>query len=353
MKRLAKPRLKNAKSAGWHGEFPIELWSILITFMPLTTHQTLDLDLVLRLLRVCRGMVDALRECILGYLTMILDHRETWDEVYARSPSERVASMTWSLIKELQYEKPTSPIERYIHFCLLDRRYQTVEHLSNVISLMHYAYLQGVYVRQKSSYSGRYLWPFYVFREMHDRDNLDSMFYYQPNNNKAVLVYRMAEVSVLRDMTFERITKLAKKSLVTRGHDRYDARRIVHRIVKENTTPHSFAALFEIIEEGEKTWDLSRRTLQTSKARVADRFGDIVITYEGNRYPIFSPVLEDFRARCFVLSNKTCLQATYIYRLLKSYETHCHMIRESDRFVVSPDETLQSTCKSIHSIMCH
>lgn len=341
---MKRTRLRNASSVGWHGEFPIDIWSIIIGYMPLTSYGTLDLGMTLRLLSVCKGMLGALMDPILFYLDFIMDYCGSWQMIAGKTePGKKaeVACMTWSVIDQVQkkIDYRVGALTRYIRFCSLDRRYQTIEHLSNCLSLLHYCYLEGCYARERTCIYGSTYWS---KKELYSADeryySLRDVYYLQPTNKKAVVLTRMAEVSVYDYIDYDVIRERARQCLLKqRFNAEYANRATVFPDVGANV---AIGRLFDIIEEEEK--NMTERTFKSRKARVKDCFGNIIVTYKNKRYHIYSEALEDFRARCFYLPNETCHSATYCYLLIKSREANEKSINDTQRFYIPPDLTLIS-----------
>lgn len=340
---MKRARLKHASSVGWHGEFPIDIWSILINYMPLTSYGTLDLGMTLRLLSVCKGMLGALMDPILAYLSFMMDHYERWEVIAHRAEpgkKDELVCMTWSVIDQLQKKGDyrVGTLTRYIRFCSLDRRYQTIEHLSNCLSLLHYGYLEGCYARERTYAYGSTYWSKRVLGSPGDRYSLRDVYYLQPTNKKAVILARMAEVSVYDYIGYDVVRERARQCLIKQRFSAEYANTAT--VFPGDGANVAFGRLFDIIEEEEK--NMTERTFKSRKARVRDCFENIIVTYKNKRYHIYSEALEDFRARCFYLPNETCHSATYCYLLIKSREANEASINDAQRFYIPSDISLIS-----------
>jgi hypothetical protein len=335
--KMKRTRLRSASSLGWHNELPVEIWSIMIRYVPLTPQGTLDLRMVLRLLSVCKGMLDALMEPILGYLREIMSRSKTWQTTIESTNSDKkpnVACMTWSVIDDLQKKSGDRDLlTRYISSCLDDRRYQTVEHLSNCLSLLHYCHLEGSYCREinfqmrRSSVVSEITLP-----TMHD--SMRNFFYFHPNNKKTVVLSRMAEVSVYEYVNNDVLLERARHCLYKRGLKNENIQAIL-----ANSGDHIFleALLFNIIEEDEeKDTEISERTFKARKARVNDYMVRTIVTEKNKRRLILSDARKNFRANCFSVSDVTCDGATYFYLLSKSREANVKSIIGTQRYHITP-----------------
>lgn len=313
--------------------------------MPLTPHRTLDLGMTLRLLAVCKGMVDALMDTILAYLANLMTYCYTWQEIANRTEpgkKDEVACMIWQLLQELEKKRGTCHLTRYIRFCSHDRRYQTVEHLSNCLSLLHYGYLEGSYGRERTYIYGNTSWVTKELDSSIDRYSLRNMYYFQPTNKKAVILNRMAEVGAYDHIGYDVVRERAYQCLLKQGVGEVEANNITISSLSGNSPGVAMGRLFDIIEEEEKTMPANEQTFRTHKARVTERFDNIIVTYKNKRYHIRSDALEDFRSRCFYLPNSTCYNASYFYLLSKSREANLNSINHAQRYYIPSDIILTS-----------
>jgi hypothetical protein len=337
---MKRTRLRHASSIGWHGEVPVEIWSIMIRYIPLTSHGTLDLGITLRLLAVCKGMLEALMDTILAYLADIMTSCHTWQEIANKTePGKKyeVVCMIWQFIGELEKKRGTCHLTRYIRFCSLDRRYQTVEHLSNCLSLIHYCYLECSYGRERQFRTNDTTWVTKKFIRAEQVYSLRGVFYFQPTNKKAVVLNRMAEVGVYDYISYEEIRERTYQCFLKQGFGDEDAIAVA---IASSTEENAVVQFFDIIKEEEKEKPPNEQTFKTHKARVTDEFENIIVTYKNERYHIHSDALKDFRARCFYLPNSTCLNASYFYVLSKSREANLNIINHTQRYYIPSDISL-------------
>lgn len=340
---MKRTRLRHASSIGWHGEVPVEIWSIIIRYMPLTPYGTLDLGMTLRLLAVCKGMLEALMDTILAYLAQITTCCYTWREVANKAgpgTKAEIVCMTWQFFEELEKKRGTCHLTRYVRFCSLDRRYQTVEHLSNCLSLLHYGYLEGFYCRERTYIYGLSSWVTRALIPANECYSLRSVFYFQPSNKKAVILNRMAEVSVFDNISYDVVRERSHQYLLKQGLSVENA--ILRLDSVADTTKSALVRFFDIIKEAEKGMPANEQTFKTHKARVTDLFDNIIVTYKNERYYIRSDALEDFRSRCFYLPNSTCYNASYFYLLSKSREANHKSINNMRRYYIPSDVILIS-----------
>ena len=334
---MKRTRLRSASVVGWHNELPVEIWSIMIYHIPLTPQGTLDLRMVLRLLSVCKDMLNALMKPILGYLREIMSWSKTWQATLETTGTKKkpiVTCMTWSVIDDLQKKSGDDDLlTRYISLCLNDRCYQTVEHLSNCLSLLHYGHLEASYCREldykfcRSPVVNRITLPA-------ASDDMRKFFYIHPNNKKTVLLSRMAEVSVYDYMNTDKLRERAHQCLYKRGLNDENIRAILASSIGRSDLDAFF---FEIIEEEEeKDTAISERTFKTRKARTGDWIARTVVTEKNRRRLILSDARKDFRANCFSVPDATCHGATYFYLLSKSREANEKSIIGTRRYHITP-----------------
>lgn len=301
--------------------------------MPLTPQGTLDLRMVLRLLSVCKGMLNALTEKILVYLREIMSRSKTWLTTLERTGINKkpnIACMTWSVIDDLQKKSDDGELlTRYIRSCLDDRSYQTVEHLSNCLSLLHYGHLEASYCREldynfcRSPVVNKITLPT-------ASDDMRRFFYIHPNNKKTVVLSRMAEVSVYDYMNTDKLRERAHQCLYKRGLNDENVRAILASSIGHSDLDAFF---FEIIEEEEeKDTAISERTFKTRKARVGDWIARTVVTEKNKRRLILSDARKDFRSNCFSVSDATCHGATHFYLLSKLREANEKSIIGTQRY---------------------
>lgn len=302
--------------------------------LPLTRHNTLDLSTVLCLLRVCKEMINVLHESILAYISSLMTQRLTWRQ--ETDQSMNVACMTWSTIEH--YERNgTQFLTRYIMYCLLDEHYQTHEHLSNCVSLLHFAYLQGVYAREYVYRHGHHLW---VDRTLEMADfqfsSLRDVFYFRPDSKRAIHLYRAHEVAIRIPMPFEELKRLAYQVY---GYSEAD----IVSILAIGTKGRDI--LFNMLSEHYDT-----NVIETRRPRLNDRLRDLLVMCDGTRHLITAPQLDDFRAHCFRMSGMTCEEATCAYLLITRREAHTDALLDPRRFRIPSHVKCELTCKSEHAV---
>lgn len=338
---MKRTRLRSASLVGWHGQFPVELWSIIIRFLPLTPYGTLDLAMVLRLLSVCKGMLDALMTPILCYLRDTMSYSEKWRAIItAGDEKPNIACMTWSVLDDVQKKSRGDLLTRYIGFCLLDRRYQTLEHLVNCLSLLHYAYLEGTYCREIAYREGRNcLLPVKV-HSPNLYSSLRKMYYFQSTTKKAVALNRMAELSSYDFVEINALRERARLCLIKKGMNNENIRLVILDGLARVRQPEVQAFFFDLIEESEENIEASERTFKIRKARTTDSFSNLLVTRDNKRRHILSSECKDFLANCFFMPNATCYNATYFFLLSKLREANEKIINESQRYYIPSHITL-------------
>lgn len=339
---MKRTRLRSASLVGWHGQFPVELWSIIIRFLPLTPYRTLDLAMILRLLSVCKGMLDALMAPILGYLRETISYRERRQTTMIEGGNKRLsfACMTWSVLEDLQKKSGRDHFARYIEFCLFDRRYQTLEHLSNCLSLLHYGYLEGTHCRELAYCNGATSWVTMKVTSPTEAFDLRDVFYFNPKNKKAVLLARMKEVSCYDYVGVDTLRERARQCLVKNGMEDKMIQTVIVDSLSRSSDREKEAVYLDIIENNEENLAIDERTLKTRKARVIDVFPSIIVTRNNKRCHILANASKDFRTNCFFLSNATCQSAAYFFLLSKSREANEKSINETQRYCIPPHITL-------------
>lgn len=340
-------RLRNATSIGWHNTVPVDIWSTIITYMPLTKHETLDLGIALRLLRVCKGMLCALAIPINNYMAAIITEKETWQKVFDTEPEDDkkacFTSMNWYLIERLEHKHSDGAfLTRYIKLCLLDSRYRTHEHISNCLSLLYYVYIHGAYAAEYShkDYTG-IIWCNKVFGQTMDYFTIHNIYYFHPITNKAVVLSRMSNVQVYTNTSFDDLYNLACAYLLQNGSTGEDIRVILSRKHKNMYSNQEICTLFGIIEKSESgRLPVEDRSFKTRKITVRDPFHSIIVTINGMRHHIYADECTAFRSRCHRMSDTTCADATIAYSLINLRERNETIIRDTPRFKTPIEVTL-------------
>lgn len=319
---MKRQRLRIASSVGWLAEFPADLWGVIISYLPEQEKGVPDLALMIRLMSVSKTMCQLLKAATIALCRDVLAYSSKRKEM--GKGRDRFLSRLVLFITEVN---ANGELGLYINQCIENKAYQTPEHLSNCLSLFHYAVEEAIHLHPYTWLYGSLKYTYTPLTKPTMNHSLLELLYYRPSTKKAVTLYRMYnEVGILKDYTDSGIPLCmrAKELLAQRGDDA--------RLIKLQT----------LTADGDKLAELSmivailteEAPIETARIRSGDYFDDLVVKINGRQHYIYSEEARGFRERCFVDNGHGVASAGKAYLLDSLRVRNWAIITESDRFKV-------------------
>jgi len=194
---MKRQRLRIASSVGWLAEFPDDLWGVIISHLPESEEGVPDLGLMLRLMSVSKTMCDLLKPATIALCRDVLAYTSRRKEM--GKGRDRFFSC---IVLLATATNPAGDLGLYIDHCINNKEYQTPEHLSNCLSLFHYAVEEAHYLRPHTCVYGELTYAYTPLTKPTINHSLLDLLYYRPSTKKAVTLYRMySEVGTVKHYT--------------------------------------------------------------------------------------------------------------------------------------------------------
>jgi len=361
MKRT-KQQLYAASLAGWDQEMPFDIWNVIIEHLPETTPYVTDLGLMLTLMGTCKTICGLFRERIKKLIYAIGDlyecHRYGDTPIHpdlnirsrdgskytlnVETHAARIALFFCGLAEKISLDD----ILPYLHRCCLDdKAYHTPAYLSNSVSLLHLATLEGQYLHTFcENDEGTVFYDYMPFFEPRHDDRVHHAIYVRPPGRKAFLLNKVHnDVSACTEEDFiESIPPWwghTKQLLVLRYLDKVRTLR--------KTIPHSCfqdlkakpiilvqAVIDQAARLQTKVVDMLREggaVIKTRRPRYTTEFRDLIVNVDGEQHYIYAEKAKAFRACCFY--NRLDIESARIgYLLDRLHGRNWKEIIETDRF---------------------
>jgi hypothetical protein len=347
-----KRRLSQAKTAKWYAEFPADVWSIITQHIPLGSYEMPNFSLLLRLHSANRMLSTIVLEVVLRYLyEFSLERNKRKEKINCLAMNGYAGFATY--LEDFIYDaSPRVDLERYINFCLFDTTYQTIPHISNLLSLLNFIYLES-HARNPHYDENRKMWVYQRESPVVIADTLyrsiGNMMYFRPEIKKAVTLQRMSEVGVNSNLRNEDWKVRVRECLKNKGFGQEEVQAAFNEIYSTTHTGKRLAMIFDLIESDEEKKELEKRTIQTKAGCSKDMLEDVIVTIDGKRHHLYSDAIKEFRDRCFICKKPTVQNATYVFLLHTFHARNWKEITESDRFRVPPKKKLLLTSSHLLS----
>lgn len=307
-------RLKKASSVGWLASFCDDLWTIILDQLPTLDKGMPDLGLMLRLMctskRMCALLKPRTIALLNGFLVFIKDRPSVNCPGIYSGDSALFAPCVLFL-------RGSTRLRDYIETCINIDVYHTAQYLSNSLSLLHLAYLEGryLYSRDACYKKDAYCWCGHARKSPSDLcisryDPLKEIMYFNPKSRKVVRLHlAKTEVASVKPPLFSfheralgslREKKKDETAFLSLSYDSEEARVAAVDILREN------GALTTVAAKGDNVFD------------------ELVV----KEYHIYSEHAKSFRERCFISNGCTVKHATYMYLLHTYHERNMGIFDE-------------------------
>jgi len=337
MKRTHK-RLKKASSVGWLAHFCDDLWTIILTQLPPIDRRIPDLGLLLRLMGTSKRMCGLLTPQILKLLDNFLGFLKLTK--WSHCPDSYTGEQALFVYADFFFRDPRCLIdlERYIEQCVQTKALHTPQHLSNCLSLLHLAYMEGRYLHPHGAWQeGRVQCPNHprqspFAEEVSPYDRLKTIMYFKPEKRKAVRLHLMKEEVACSRPANRLSTSLCDMALASLKENQKedDNNNNTERQIHFLTLPYDGEKMrveaVNILREN--------KTLQTVKATGDHYFHDLIVALDKTKeqYHVYSEEAKIFKTRCFIQHGRTVQHATYAYLLHSLHDRNWAIVTKSDRF---------------------
>lgn len=325
---MKRQKFRIAKSVGWLAEFPVDIWGVIIGYLPESEKGVPDLALMLDLMSVSKTMCHLLKDSTLALCRDVLAYSS--ERKGMGKGRERFFTHILLFLNEANIN---GDLGLYINRCVIDKAYQTPEHLSNCLSLFHYVVEEAIHLKpQVVTSRGIINYAYRSLTKPTTNHTLLDLLYYRPSTKKAVTLYRMyGEVATLKHYINSpmgegsSLYKKAKDLLTKRGDTECLAK------LKACATDEGKQAMRSMIvniltEEA---------PIETKRVRSNDHFEDIIVTIDGRQHYIYSEEARAFREHCFVDNGHGVALAGKAYILDSLRRRNWDIITKSDRFKTS------------------
>ena len=338
MKRKALKKLKEAESVGWLAEFPQDIYGILINSLRPDERGLPELGVMMSLMGTCKMIAGLLKEPIVAFLCDLMSFdgisksnkinssgKGCLFEIIRNMPDNK--ECMFAIINDTLH-KARNNLRTYLLRVISDPSYHTTEHLSNSLSLIHLAYLEGRYLckrhvnrqnRTDVTYTYEYI-PITTAYDMKNTQRLGPVRYFNTETRKAQCLYRMSEVVAKQDNTSLQDLAIA---MLKKG----DAADIL-RTVQGLTFPCSrgtTAFLVEImLDAGE--------SMKAGRAHANNTLEDVIVTIDNKQCSIFSEAATLFRSKCFIAPTSRIEDATYAYLLSCLHTRNWAIVTDTGRY---------------------
>lgn len=336
MKRI---RLKKAVSVGWLAEFPLELWAIIIGYLP-TPDLIPNLPLMLTLMGTSKAICSLFKQQVLILLQDFL----TFDALPLKnkycSDEWRPDTVLFACISHFfRVAKPLVDLHIYVDTVLNEALYHTPEHLTNCLSLLRLAYLEGHYLYTHERYDGMAICPLHVYRSPIQQlpkgyDKLKTIMYFNPVTKRVCHLYRMTkDVLCTKFDDYDYYNVGSGKN----GYSAYEQAEAYLKTKGDNDKQLSeFRALpfykkamrirtIDIIREHDK--------LVTHRPKGSDLFRELIVTVGNKQHYIYAEEAIPFKDRCFInVSDNHVETITWAYILHSFHERNWQIVTNTDRF---------------------
>ena len=321
MKRRAN-RLRIARNVGWLAEFPSDIWSVIIGYLP-TDKQMPDLGLILCLMGTSKGMFSVFKQYVLALFTKVF--------AYNMSPRDSMKEKDYIYLCIYRFftaaEKEID-LNAYLTQCVTNPGYKTVEHFTNCLSLLHLAVCECRYLDTEAD-TDLFEEP-YVYRPLRKptrHGKLYNLCYFRPCSQKVVTVARMnKEVGVIGshdarylELTYDDACKLLEK--------KGDETRLVELQRFARVAFRSFETRSIIID----IMNEQQMRINTHPPHSCIEFQDLIVTLEGKQHYIYSNEAQPFVRNCFY-SPLRVGDAKVAFILDSFHARNWAIVTESDRF---------------------
>lgn len=325
-------RLKRASSVGWLACFCDDLWIVITAQLPPIDRGIPDLGLLLRLVGTSKRMCSVIAPLILKLLSKFLAYKKIVSR--ASCPDTYTGEEALFVYADFVFAEGQCLVghRRYIEQCVSTKECHTPQHLSNCLSLLHLAYLEGRYLHPHGTWhDGRVQCPDHPrqspFREdLMPYDRLKTIMYFRPETRKAVRLHLMRGEEVACTRPANRLSTslcdMALSSLKEKQKD--DTKRYTHFLSLPYDGEKMRVEAVNILRENE--------ALQNVKVTGEHFFNDLIISVDKKQYHIYAEEAKGFKERCFIQHGTTVKHATYAYLLHALHKRNWEIVTKSDRF---------------------
>lgn len=332
MKSLRPLRLKEAHAVGWLAAFPEELWTIMFASLRVDKNGAPELGLLLTLMGTCKMFFRLLKERVIVLLAEFLsfDAANTHSrriETYVLG-KERLFVLVGAVLDSVKYE---INLREYLRVCAHDDTHQTVGHLTNALSLMHLAYMEGryIYLEFYDFYQqpGRYKFAYQslcMLTIQRKNPSIEHIMYFDPVRRKAQSLLRMTKNVAFKEPGLY-IQNVAKRLV---ANDKSEAKRFAFIDEANSFYEREITALCvkAVVEAGESV-------ITTKAIAGKHRFEDIILTINNTQCSIFSKEASAFREQCFTSHlHRNLEDATYAYILTTNNASNWAIVTTSGRY---------------------
>lgn len=322
---MKRNRLRIARNVGWLAEFPDDVWGMIIDFLPLDEYGP-DIGTMLCLTGTSKRMCNLLQTrilmlfskvitfCTRPYIMMTKSKRDYW------------------LMYIYRFFNAYTPLEKYVTQCMSNEAYQTREHITNCLSLLHLAVCEGRYL-DADNHSILEPYRYTPLTGPTKTSYLCNLFYFRPSTKKAITVSRMfAEVGVVTHFTrhgkggtqplYDDACDILKKNLDETRHS------ALRHYISTDLEPFAARTIIVDVIRGE-----GKEPIKTQRPRCSDSFESLIVKLDGSQHYIFSPEAESFVRNCFH-SSLSVENATKAFIFDSFHARNWAIVTESDRFKV-------------------
>ena len=326
---MKRNRLRIARNVGWLAEFPDDVWGMIIDFLPLDKYGP-DMDTMLSLTGTSKRMCNLLQTRILMLFSKVITFCTRPHVIMTKSKRDYWLMYIYRFFNAA---KPYVPLEKYVTQCMSNEAYQTREHVTNCLSLLHLAVCEGRYL-DADNHSILEPYHYTPLAGPTKASSLYNLFYFRPSTKKAITVSRMfAEVGVVTHFTrhgkgdtqplYDDACDILKKNL--------DVMRHIALRYHTLTDMEPFAARSIIVDviRGE-----GKEPIKTRRPVCSDSLEYLIVKLDGCQHYIFSPEAESFVRNCFH-SSLSVENATKAFILDSFHARNWAIVTQSDRFKIN------------------
>ena len=338
MKRKNIPRtLTEASLVGWVAEFPDDIWTTIFSYLPAAENGRPNLGLLLRLMATSKRMCLLIKPCVLVLLENFLNFCAYGLATRGCPDTYKCHGIYATFVYAIMFVQRTPPrvdLRQYIKDCPIDETNHTAQHLSNCVSLLNLAYLEGRYLyvhhKQDEDYTGS-CHGYHRYQSIIGDDEGKelscqgalgtTLMYYNPVSKKVTPLWRMQYNVLGCNPSFAYLYNQLEESLKC-FHEEHKIASFRKLYPCDGRTKR--IAAMKLLREM-CTVDVSDITQRTE-------FKYLIVRINQKPYYIYEQGANDFRKHCFLQANGSVQCATKAAILDSFHKRNYSIVTETDRF---------------------